>query len=85
MTENMGFGGLFDRVLSSAHVKAKKPERAFWERVHVAIDKPDHNRVLFWDDDQENVDSARDFGYHAEQYEQFDAFRQKTEMWLGCK
>ncbi len=82
MAENMGFGKLFDQVLSSAHVKARKPERAFWENIHVAIGEPDYDNVLFWDDKQENVNSARDFGYHAERYEQFDAFKQKTGMWL---
>jgi HAD superfamily hydrolase (TIGR01509 family) len=74
MLEHMGFDGMFDMVYSSAHLGLKKPAAAFF--AHLVEDmNVDKDEVLFWDDDQRNIDGALEYGIHAEFYNDYDAFQ----------
>ena len=73
MLEHMGFEAAFDKVYSSAHLGLKKPAVEFFAKVVDDLGvKKDH--VLFWDDDQKNIDGALAYGVHAEFYGDYDAF-----------
>lgn len=73
MLEHMGFDGAFDRIYSSAHLGLKKPAVEFF--AHLVEDmQVDKDQVLFWDDDQRNIDSALEYGVHAEFYRDYDSF-----------
>lgn len=62
-------GPVFSRVFSSAQVGAKKPSADFFDAVfeRLQIERPGIRKddVLFWDDDQENVDGAEVYGFSA--------------------
>ncbi len=73
MLEHMGFDGLFDKVYSSAHIGLKKPDATFF--AHMIEDMNlEKDEVLFWDDDQRNIDGALEYGIHAEFYTDYDTF-----------
>jgi len=64
---------MFDKVYSSAHIGLKKPAIAFF--AHLVEDlKVSKAEVLFWDDDQRNIDGALEYGIHAEFYDNYEAF-----------
>jgi HAD superfamily hydrolase (TIGR01509 family) len=73
MLEHMGFDGVFDKIYSSAHLGLKKPAVAFFARL-VEDMKVDKDEVLFWDDDQSNIDGALEYGIHAEFYTDYATF-----------
>ena len=75
MLEHMGFDGVFDKIYSSAHLGLKKPTIEFFS--HLVEDmNADKSEVLFWDDDQRNIDSAITYGIHAEFYNDYDIYLQ---------
>jgi HAD superfamily hydrolase (TIGR01509 family) len=73
MLDRMGFAGTFDKIYSSAHLGLKKPAAEFFAKVvdDLGVQK---DEVLFWDDDQQNIDGAREYGIHAEFYKDYDSF-----------
>jgi putative hydrolase of the HAD superfamily len=73
MLDHMEFDGVFDKVYSSAHVGLKKPAVEFF--AHVVRDmQANKDEVLFWDDDQRNIDGALEYGIHAEIYSDYESF-----------
>jgi HAD superfamily hydrolase (TIGR01509 family) len=73
MLEHMGFDGMFDKIYSSAHLGLKKPAIEFF--AHITEDmRANKTEVLFWDDDQRNIDGAREYGINAEFYTDYDSF-----------
>jgi len=73
MLDHMGFDGLFDKIYSSAHLGLKKPAIEFF--AHVVEDmQVNKDQVLFWDDDQRNIDGALEYGIHAEFYSDYELF-----------
>ncbi len=73
MLEHMGLADAFDKIYSSAHLGLKKPAVEFFAKVigDLGVHKDD---VLFWDDDQRNIDGAKEYGIHAEFYTDYDSF-----------
>ena len=73
MLDHMGFDGVFDKIYSSAHLGLKKPAVEFF--AHLVEDmQVDKDQVLFWDDDQRNIDGALEYGIHAEFYSDYAPF-----------
>ena len=52
-----------------------KPEAGFWREAFKWLSKVQKQEVLVWDDSQPAVDSAREFGFHAEYYRDTEAFK----------
>lgn len=76
--EDMGFGKIFEEVISSSMLGHRKPDRLYYEKILSRIgSKPDI--TLFWDDSEENIAAARAIGMHAEQYEHFSHFKEVME------
>jgi len=74
MLEHMGFADAFDKTYSSAHLGLKKPALEFF--AHVVNDMDiDKGEVLFWDDEQKNIDGAMEYGINAELYTDYPSFR----------
>lgn len=63
----MGFARRFDRLFFSCHLGVRKPQPEFYRRVtgELGLTAP---AVLFFDDQQANVDAARAIGWRAERY-----------------
>lgn len=73
---HMGLNKFTDKIYASGYVGYAKPDYKFFQHI---IDDQDLNKdeVLFWDDDEENVNSARAFGIHAHIYTNFKVFKKK--------
>ena len=67
-------GTWFDGVFSSSALGFKKPQSEFFQQIFSIIPEK-KDEVLFWDDDILNVKGARAFGLQAEQYRDFEAFK----------
>ena len=81
----MNFGKVFDKIFSSAFIGYKKPAVIFFEKVYKEIQhsqKIQKDRILFWDDEQKNVDAARQFGFHAELYKNIAHFEKKIAEYV---
>ncbi len=81
MLKNMGFANLFDKVYASAHLGHKKPSQKFYAKLVNDLDKIPKDRILFWDDDDTNVNAADKFGIHAELYKNFEDFKVKMNRY----
>ena len=64
MSETLGYRERFDRQFYSCWLGYAKPSRAYFERVLAAIQLPPE-RVLFLDDQENNVAGAGELGIHA--------------------
>ncbi len=82
MLKHMGFAGAFDGIYSSAHMGLKKPDAEFFAKVVDDLGVP-KERVLFWDDDRQNIDGAQAYGIAAEFYKGYDGFLQKMQGTYG--
>ena len=82
MLEHMGFDGMFDKIYSSAHLGLKKPAVEFFASV-VEDMQADKENVLFYDDDQRNIDGALEYGIHAEFYTDYESFKKDMSEKYG--
>lgn len=78
--ENLGLKNFFDGVFSSAELGFLKPQPEFWSVIHDHLGRPDKSEVLVWDDDEENVESAKSFGFHSEFYSDPDAYENRMKL-----
>jgi FMN phosphatase YigB (HAD superfamily) len=61
----------------SAHLGHKKTNKEFFEKLVKDLDNIKKDEILFWDDDIENINTAKEFGIKAELYTTFEDFKQK--------
>ncbi len=73
----------FDGAFSSAELGFLKPQPEFWSAVHEHLGKPEKSEILVWDDDMENVESAKNFGFHSELYTGLDAYEARMKSLVG--
>ena len=64
MSEVLGYSDLFDREFCSCQIGVMKPAGAYFRAILKEI-RVEPSHVLFLDDNQVNVDSARKVGLHA--------------------
>ena len=64
MSEVLGYGELFEREYYSCHLGVTKPDQRYFRAILSDLALPP-DQVLFIDDRQANVDSARHVGLHA--------------------
>jgi len=64
LRRRFGYDDVFTRSFYSCDLGARKPERAYFERVLEALDLP-AERVGFVDDVEANVEAARELGIRA--------------------
>ncbi len=83
LREALGFAHLFDGIFASAHVGHMKHERAFFELVLRELAPVPANEIMFWDDSELNVTTARQAGLQAEVYTDFADFQQKMRLFLA--
>jgi putative hydrolase of the HAD superfamily len=83
MLDILGLRNFFDGIFASGHMGYAKPDPAFWQVVHETLGKPSKDEVLFWDDVEKNVASAKEFGFHAELYTDFPSYQEKIKFFLN--
>lgn len=67
MLEDLGYSELFDSTIMSCDIGVAKPNIEFFYRALKTIGLP-ADTILFIDDHDSNVDSARNVGMHARRY-----------------
>jgi putative hydrolase of the HAD superfamily len=67
MSEVLGYRHLFDKEFYSCRIGAMKPDVAYFRGIMKEINIPP-SHVLFLDDNQTNVESARQVGLHAAKF-----------------
>ncbi len=65
--ETLGLAELFDGSFASCDIGYLKRDRKFWKKVHEVIDN-EPSDVFVIDDEKENLDAAKSFGFVVEQY-----------------
>lgn len=75
MMEEMGLKNIFDGIFFSAELGFKKPDPEFFQKV-LNILKIEGKEVLFFDDDQKNVDGAKKVDIKSFLYTDFEKFEQ---------
>jgi putative hydrolase of the HAD superfamily len=73
MKTKMGFQTAFDRLFFSCEIGLQKPNHAYYQYIQKALDV-ENESILFWDDLEINVIAARENGWNAEIYTEFDEF-----------
>lgn len=73
LRNEMGFSKIFDEVFSSAEVGYKKPQPEFFEYILKEIELS-KDEVQFWDDTEKNIQGAKEFGFDAQLYQNFEGF-----------
>lgn len=83
LRNKMGFSKIFDEVFSSAEVGYKKPQPEFFEYIlkEIGLNK---DEVQFWDDTEKNIQGAKEFGFDAQLYQNFEGFAANLNK-LGIK
>ncbi|MBI2427013.1 MAG: HAD-IA family hydrolase [Candidatus Kerfeldbacteria bacterium] len=77
LAKTLGLRDVFDDIFASYDLGCAKPSQEFWRLIHDRLGQPTKTEMLVWDDDPENVESARRFGFHAELYTDVDSYSQK--------
>jgi len=80
MRREMGFEQLFDRLFFSCELGCMKPDPRFFALIEQQLGRPGHS-ILFWDDRPHNVEAARQSGWNAEVYLDFDDFCKKLSAY----
>jgi putative hydrolase of the HAD superfamily len=67
MLKHMGFDGKFDAIYSSAHLGLKKPSHEFYKKILSDMQLMPEE-TIFWDDEEKNIQGAKEVGIHAEMF-----------------
>ncbi len=78
LIQDVGLGGYFDYVFSSAEIGHLKSENEFWKYVmqKMNISKPD--KITVWDSDQKIADKTNELGMKGFRYKDINFFRENT-------
>lgn len=72
LSKKFGYDTAFDKIFSSAYVGHKKPSAEFFDEICTYLNKRvsgiAKSEIMFWDDDIENVEGARDYELDARQF-----------------
>ncbi len=79
LISKVGHGHPFEKVFYSAALGFKKKQPGFFEQVYEKLDGIPREQVLFIDDDQQNVEIAKQFGFDAHFYENLAGLKSKLE------
>jgi putative hydrolase of the HAD superfamily len=80
LVNTVGLGKYFDHTFSSAELGYKKPESEFYNLMLQKIGVTNLGEVMFWDDDPENVEGAKEVGIEACLYKDFEEFREALKL-----
>ncbi len=76
MKEVMGFSAHFDHLFFSGVLGMKKPDARFYEAVEAALGLSGE-QIAFWDDSPRHVDAAKERGWQAELYIDYETFQRQ--------
>jgi putative hydrolase of the HAD superfamily len=68
-----------DGIFSSAYLGYLKPQIKYWAEAYKSLSGTPKDQILIWDDILSAVDSAGEFGFNAEHYQNFEGFKKIME------
>ena len=74
--ETVGLRRYLDGMFSSATLGFLKPDVKFWGGIHERLPQMAKEEILAWDNKKECVQSASDFGFMAELFEDLEQYKQ---------
>jgi putative hydrolase of the HAD superfamily len=83
--ENIGLKKHFDGIFSSDKIGYIKIQKEYWETIHGKLGNPDKKNILCWDDEEKNVKVAKEFGFNAELYTDFNSYQNKINYYISIK
>lgn len=81
--KEMGLDNFFDGIYSTADLGCKKDDIDFYKTVAKDLHKKENinpDEIMFWDDDQKNIDTAKECDWNAFLYTNFDDFYDKIKI-----
>jgi len=79
MLQGMGLANDFDGSFFSYLLGVRKTEGEYWRLVLEQLGNPDPSEVEFWDDDMENVATAKEAGIDAHFFMNFEDFKKSVQ------
>jgi putative hydrolase of the HAD superfamily len=76
----VGLKNFLDGIFSSCYLGYMKPQIEYWQEVYKSISDVNKNEVLMIDNLEPAIKSAREFGFNAERYENFESFKKTMEV-----
>jgi putative hydrolase of the HAD superfamily len=76
--KDLGLQDYFDITFFSCFIGYKKDEKESWEFVLTTFKELNPHEIVFWDDDQKNVEIAISLGIDARYYQEFSSFKEQT-------
>ncbi len=73
--ENVGLKNLLHGLYASWDLGNLKFESGYWDKLYKNFKETPKQNILLWDDDQRNVNAAKQAGFKAELYENFDDYK----------
>ncbi|MBU1178185.1 NUDIX domain-containing protein [Patescibacteria group bacterium] len=82
LREEMGFGKLFAEIFSSADIGCEKTDKRFWRKVYETVggNGVEKNEIMYWDNDQDNIEVAQEFGLAGYLYKDFAEFEKIIDL-----
>lgn len=80
---SMELAEVFDNIFVSADLGHMKPSQKFWEKVVRSLGIADKTEALVWDDKEDRVAGARQFGLQAELYKNFEDYQKVLDNYLN--
>lgn len=71
-----------DGVFASYQVGYKKSQSEFWQYVYAALSPIKKDEILLIDDEEENIQAAKDFGFCAALYTDFHSFAKNLKTFV---
>jgi len=84
MQEAMGFSVYFDHLFFSGVLGVKKPEARFYEAIETALNLSGE-QIAFWDDSPAHVETAKQRGWSAERYTNYEEFQRQADALIEVK
>jgi len=75
--ETLGLKKYFDGIFSTNKIGYTKSQKEYWQKIYEKLGKPNKKSVLCWDDEEKNIQSAKNFGFLAELYTDFNNYKNK--------
>ncbi len=74
LRDEMKFDQAFDGLFISAELGYKKKDTRFFEKAFEVINETDRSKVLFVDNEEENTESASEFGFDSHLFTTLESF-----------
>jgi len=78
--DTLGLKKSFDDAFSTCRIGFKKSEREFWETLYTRIGAPKKSTMMVWDDDEANIQAAREAGLTAFLFKNEEDFEEQMSL-----